>query len=106
MWAIIDEFGLIELLALKTPDTSEITRQTLALLRKYNLKPTQVCFDRGGGGKQIADQLRSQGFAVRTVAFGETILPDVRKTGVRALYKDRLEIREDKSAFSRRREEM
>jgi hypothetical protein len=106
VWCVLDELGVIELLAMKTKDTSEIPRQTLALMRKYGLKPEQVCLDRGGGGKQIADQLRSQGFPVRTVAFGETILPEVKRTGVKSFFKDRIEVREDKSVYFNRRAEM
>jgi len=64
--------GILELQSLRTPDTSVITGQCLGLMRKWNIYAYNVGFDRGGGGKQHADRLRDQGYAVRTIGFGET----------------------------------
>ena len=81
-FAAVDEWGLIELISIKTEDTSVVTRWTLAFMRKHHLKPENkrdcqlVCFDRGGGGKQHADVLRDKGYPVRTVGFGESPTPD------------------------------
>lgn len=69
-WTVVDEFGVLEQVVFKTPDTSVIPTRTLALLRKWGLDPGQVVFDRGGGGKQHADFLRSRGVYVRAVSFG------------------------------------
>jgi hypothetical protein len=55
---------------MKTPNTAEIPRRTLALMKQWGVDPTDVLFDIGGGGKQHADVLREQGYAVRTIAFG------------------------------------
>ncbi|MEL0117156.1 MAG: hypothetical protein VW739_05530 [Pelagibacteraceae bacterium] len=68
--AAVDEYGLIELVSKKTPDTSAITGEALAFMRKHGVDPEDVMFDSGGGGKQHADRLRSQGYDVQTVAFG------------------------------------
>jgi hypothetical protein len=99
-YAVCDEFGLIYLEALRTPDTSVITARTLALMREYNVQAGNVLFDAGGGGKQHADRLRLQGHNVRTVAFGESASPELkhgmttleqrkRQTEVRYVYKNR-----------------
>lgn len=101
VWTVIDKHGIIEQISMKTPDTTEITSRTLALIKKYNLNPRRVAIDRGGGGKQIADQIRKQGYKVKTVAFGESASdPDrfkrmrtsVQKSGDaerRTMYKNR-----------------
>lgn len=103
-WAVVDEYGLIELISKKTPDTSVITGETLALMRKYNLKPHRIMFDRGGGGKQAADRLRLQGYNVSTVAFGESVTPKPRH-GVTPI-KQVEENKEEKYTYLNRRAEM
>ena len=105
-WAVVDELGLIELIAHQTPDTSVIPGKTLAIMRKYGIAPNRVCFDRGGGGKEHADHLRRMGYPVRTIAFGSAIEPDVRKTGVVVGYAARLEQREEKYVYKNRRAQM
>lgn len=103
-WAVIDELGLIELIAKKTDDTSVITGDTLAIMRRYKVPPYYVCFDRGGGGKQHADRLRLQGFPVRTVSFGEPLNVPI-KYG-ETLVKDRIVNQDEKYAYFNRRAEM
>jgi len=75
VWAIIDEQGLIELISMKTPDTSIIKGRTLALMNEFGLDPDKVIFDQGGGGQEHADYLRAGGVNVRTVSFGEAVAP-------------------------------
>jgi hypothetical protein len=104
VWAVVDELGLIELLSMKTPNTATIPNQTLALMRKYDLRPEQVCFDRGGGGKQHADRMEAQGYRVRSVGFGETIAIPPRYGAV--LPPERLDAAEEKYAYKNRRAEM
>ena len=102
--AAVDEYGLIELVSKKTPDTSIITSEALAFMRKHGVPPERVVFDRGGGGKEHADRLRSQGCNVRTVAFGESLAPDP-KHGLTPVH-DRVEHREERYAYMNRRAEM
>jgi hypothetical protein len=71
-WAVCDHYGLIELRSIRTPDTSVIAGDTLAMMREFQVPAKGVHFDAGGGGKQIADQLRAKGHEVKTVAFGES----------------------------------
>lgn len=71
VWTVIDELGIIEQISKRTQDTSVITGDTIALINRYGLDSRDVLFDRGGGGKQHADRLRTQGYNVRTVGFGE-----------------------------------
>ena len=73
--AAVDEYGLIEMVSRKTPDTSVITKEALAFMYKHGCTADCVMFDAGGGGKQHADRLRDQGHMVRTVAFGGAATP-------------------------------
>ncbi|KKK79823.1 hypothetical protein LCGC14_2829670, partial [marine sediment metagenome] len=70
VWAITDDYGLMFMESVKTKDTSSITGRTIDLMRTHNIPPEKVAFDAGGGGKQHADRLRSQGYKVQAVAFG------------------------------------
>lgn len=69
-FTVVDKYGIEFRLDRKTRDTTDIGRITKELIHEYNIKPSDVVFDRGGGGKQIADQLRKEGFNVRSVGFG------------------------------------
>ena len=69
-FAVCEDWGLIYLESLKTPDTTEITSKTLALMRKFNIAAEDVLFDGGGGGKQHADRLRKEGHKVQIIMFG------------------------------------
>ena len=104
----VDEYGIIELVSKKTPDTSIIAGEALAFMKRHGLdrNPQRVCFDRGGGGKQHADALRAKGYDVRTVSFG-TILNDPRKGN--NLYQPfvvKREDVEDRSTYKTRSAEM
>lgn len=100
-WSVIDELGLLELISIKTPDTSVIPGITLDLMRRYQVPPERMCFDRGGGGQQHADNLRDHGFAVRSVGFGSQIELDIKR--VKHQVPTRIEQREDKYVFINRR---
>ncbi len=109
-WAAVDDDGLIELVSLKTPNTSIIPKFTLEFMKKHGLdiKDEEDCqkalFDRGGGGKQHADLLRSQGYPVRTVGFAES--PTEDPSYIRKQVSDRREDREVKYAYKNRRAEI
>jgi hypothetical protein len=105
----VDELGLIELIALKTPDTSVIESMILAFAKKHGLieRSEMWMIDRGGGGKQIADRLRRTGHRnVRTVAFGESIQKDIKRAVNRDPFDVRLDVREDRYTYLNRRAEM
>ena len=104
VWAVVGELGLIHMLSRKTPDTSVIRGQTVALMREYNVPAERVVFDRGGGGKQIADELRAANYPVRTVAFGETLSLDPKRGMTRV--EERLEHKEERYAFRFRRDQL
>lgn len=78
-WVVASPAGMIDMLGIKTPDTTEIVSRTLGLMKQYNIRPENILFDRGGGGKQHADVLRQKGYNVTTVAFGAAASPDKRK---------------------------
>jgi hypothetical protein len=105
-WSIIDRYGIIDLISLPTPDTSIIPNVTLDLMKEYKVPPHMVIFDSGGGGKMHADWLRSWGYPVRTVGFGQAVTPDVRKDTALVPYKERVEQREDRYTYSNRRAQM
>lgn len=102
--AVVDEWGIIEIVSKKTPDTAIIMGEVLALARKWSCPMTHVCFDRGGGGKQISDRMRESGYPVSTVAFNEAVNLEIKR--VRHQIPDRRELREDKNAYKNRRQEM
>lgn len=103
-WCVIDEYGILELLSLKTPNTSEIPKQTIALMQKWGVHAEMVLFDRGGGGLQHADNLRERGYKVRTVGFGESVAPE-RKRGTTIL-PVKIEQDEERYTYKNRRAEM
>ncbi|HUY34498.1 MAG TPA: hypothetical protein VMV69_17265 [Pirellulales bacterium] len=71
MWVVLGRFGVREIVAKRTPDTSEIAGVTIRLMRRYDMAPGAVAFDAGGGGQQIADGIRSRfGWQLRIVEFG------------------------------------
>jgi hypothetical protein len=100
----VDRLGLIERVSKKTPDTSVITGEAIAFMRKHNVPPDRVAFDRGGGGKEHADRLREQGYPVRTVAFGESLLMDPKR-GITRI-EEKKENREERYAYVNRRSQM
>lgn len=102
--AAIDEFGLVELVAKKTPDTNVVAGEIAAFLRKHGIAPEDFCIDRGGGGKEHADRLRAQGLNVRTVGFGEAVAQEPRR-GM-TIFSERVELREERYAYKNRRAQM
>jgi hypothetical protein len=100
----VDDLGLIEIESTKTPDTSKIPGMTIGFIQKHGIPPDRFCFDRGGGGKQHADNLRAMGYPVRTIGFGETVTPDLRR-GMTP-FKDKKDQRETKYEFENRRTQM
>ena len=103
-WTVIDRWGVLDQLSMGTPDTAVITDRTLALMREHNVPAVNVCFDRGGGGKQHADRLREMGYGVDAVSFGEAISVEPRRAMVQM--EERLEVRSERHAFANRRAEM
>lgn len=108
VWVAVDEWGMMGLLSIRTSDTSEICSITEALGAEYGVSPENWVFDRGGGGKEHADRLRKNpkdGYnRIRTIAFGESILPDIKRS--KRMFKEKLEVREDKYMYFNRRAEM
>lgn len=104
-WCVVDELGVMFLDAMKTPDTSMITKRTLALMHEYDLAPENVLFDAGGGGAEHADRLRDQGYKVRTVAFGETASNPNQFRRMRTSV-EKTEEKENRYIYKNRRAEM
>jgi hypothetical protein len=104
--AVVDELGLVEMEARKTPDTSEIPGWTLAFARRHGVPPEKIYFDRGGGGYEHACVLRRQGYAVQTVAFGSPLAAPVKPRGVVHPVSKRRELVEEKYTYKNRRAEM
>lgn len=96
-YAVVDKYGLIHLEYAKTPNTDEIYRRTLELMRRFGLSGDQVVFDTGGGGKQHADRLRAEGYPVRAVGFSDSIAVPPQHGTVQV--EQRQEKVEEKSAF-------
>ena len=77
VWTVADEEGVIDQIVMDTPNTMEIPGRTIELMSQYKVPASQVAFDAGGGGKQIADRLQEQGHWVQIVGFGEG--PDTKQ---------------------------
>lgn len=103
-WAVVDEFGLMHMEALSTVDTSVIADRTKALARRFRVAPVNCVFDAGGGGTQIANQMRKEGWKVKTVGFGEAVAPPIRRGGV--TIKTRIDESEQRYTYLNRRAEM
>lgn len=110
--AAVDEYGLIELVSRKTPNTNDVVHEAIAFLHRHEIPPERFCFDRGGGGKQHADRLREMrgvghpenGYPVRTVGFGESIAQEIKRGTAPVKY--RREVVEERYEFKNRRAQM
>ena len=105
VWAASDKKGLIELVSMKTPDTSIIPSRTLQFMHKHGVEAESVYFDRGGGGKEHADRMRAQGHKVNSVAFGESVKSFTRFRFGRTA-KERMEEEETRYVYKNRRAQM
>jgi hypothetical protein len=103
--AAVDEFGILEIDAVLTPDTSVIVGNLLAFMRRHQVEAHQVVFDRGGGGQHRADDLRRMGHRVRTVSFSEPVMTEPGKEKLTSRLK-KVTIRESKYAYKNRRAQM
>lgn len=103
-WTVCDEKGLISLTSKRTPDTAQIINETISLIKQWGVPPECVFFDRGGGGKQCADQLRERGYDVQTVAFGESVRQEMVDGYVPL--DERLDMSETRYAYKNRRAQM
>ncbi len=103
-WAVCDEFGLIELISIKTKDTMVIVDETIRLILHYKVEHKNVLFDDGGGGHQHVDQLRRMGYRVRAILFGGTATPP-RKRG-RITFEEKKHTDETRYVYRNRRCEM
>lgn len=106
-FSVIDKIGLLELVSIPTPDTSAIYKTTLGMMKKWRIAPEYVAFDRGGGGKQIADMLNENhedwDLGVRSIPFGEAVR---REGNPKPRFFDREEEREEKYEYLNRRAQM
>jgi len=105
VWTICDKYGVLFQDARKTPNTAVIPGLTLAVMREWQVRPEDVLFDRGGGGKEHADLLRSQGHGVRTVGFGEAASDPNQSRRLKTL-KERRDETEERYVYKNRRAEM
>jgi len=101
---VVDHLGIIDWIVKKTPDTTVIEDDVINLMRKHRLGGESVNIDQGGGGKQLGDRLRKQGYDVRITAFGASVLPDIERRikGVR----ERQDEREERILYRNRRAQM
>lgn len=100
----VDEFGLIECVSRRTPNTNDVPKEAKAFAIRHGVPAEMMAFDRGGGGKQHADRMRDEGWNVRTVAFGETLVMELKR-GKRQ-FPERLEQKETQYTYVNRRAQM
>lgn len=104
VWTITDELGIIKQISHKTPDTAVIPGRTIAFGKMYDIPPERWMFDRGGGGKQHADQLRASGYDAVTVGFGEAVIPEPGDAAY--VTQERIEQKEERYECVNRRTQM
>ena len=105
VWTIVDQYGIIFMLSMKTPDTSMIPNKTIALVNEYKIPWDRVMFDTGGGGYEHTCELERRGHrGVRSISFQETptLTP---KRGLRQI-SEKVDLREERYAYVNRRAEM
>lgn len=100
----VDRYGIIEMKSEKRPDTQRIPWDVVEFGKRLGVPPEMWCFDLGGGGKEHADLLRAAGYPVQTVAFAETVTPDLRHG--QQLLPERKELREERCVYKNRRAQM
>lgn len=102
--AAVDEYGVIEVAARKTPNTDDVPREALAFCRKHQCDPRCMIFDAGGGGKQHAHRLRGMGYDCRVVPFGGAVGDEPHAGRITML--KRQELLEERAAYADKRSEM
>lgn len=100
----LDEYGIIEVESLKTPNTNDVPAMAIVFMRRWDIPAERFAFDRGGGGKQHADRLRAMGHNVMTVGFGEAIATEPRR-GLETIAR-RKDVREVRYEYKNRRAQM
>ena len=103
-WYVVDEYGILDWLSIKTPDTTVIPNKTIAFIKKWNIPPHRVMFDRGGGGYGHACVLRERGYDVQTVAFGDPVQREAHRGMI--LFGEKKESKEERYVYKNRRAEM
>lgn len=101
-WCVVDDLGILLITSRKTPNTAEIPRITVGLMREWGVPASKVCFDRGGGGYEHACTLREQGHDVQTVAFGEALKKEITRRTV-TLFEERKELDEERYVYESKR---
>jgi hypothetical protein len=106
--AAVDEYGLMELVSRRTPDTNAIPNEILAFMIKHGVPPERVRIDRGGGGKIHANILRERGYNVQTVAFGEPVTNEekLNRRRRKKSHDEAIVEKEERYHFKNRRAEM
>lgn len=105
-WYVIDDYGILEEFCAITPDTTDVPLHTERLIKKWSVPAEMVMLDRGGGGKQHADLLRKRGFPVRTILFGESVQPALRRGKPIKPLQHRVEEQEERTVYFNRRAEL
>ncbi len=107
-WTAVDRQGILKQVSKLTPNTAKIVDDSVAFCREVGVPWGRVCFDEGGGGKQIADFMRELPIdgidEVRTIPFGANVTPELRHGKVQL--EERKEVRETSYVYLNRRTQM
>lgn len=106
-FAAVDRYGILALESHKTPDTNRIPYLATDFAHKHGVSKLEARifkFDRGGGGKQHVDRMRSWGWDVGTVGFGEA--PARQPKRGRVLHPEAVDEKETRYEYLNRRAEM
>ncbi len=105
-WTIVDKYGVLEVIAMKTPNTTVIPSKTIELGEKWGISPLRWVFDRGGGGKQHVDRLREMGYQVHAVGFGEKVELPIKPGTQKKTFQVRRAIKDQGHTYLNRRAQM
>jgi hypothetical protein len=94
-----NETGVLEAVSWKSKNTAKIHMRVLEFAKKWRCNPENIVFDFGGGGQNSADLLRQMGFAVRSVSFGQGIVQELLRTGVKRPFGEKLDYREERFSY-------
>jgi hypothetical protein len=105
-FTVLDGFKVLEQISKKTLDTTAVIDIAISLIKRYNIEPENVIFDRGGGGKEHADRLRRMGYNATTVAFGEAAGDPKKHDRGMKTKPHRIDVDETRQFYKNRRAEM
>jgi hypothetical protein len=100
----VDHLGVLAWHEEKTPDTSGIVDKAINFMLTWDVDAEFVMWDRGGGGKQLSDEMCKRGHRCRNLGFGEAVDLETKR-GLHTIA-DRQDVKEERGGYFNRRAQM